>query len=165
MTKNSVWALTVLTLSGCAGYPGYKEVAQTPAPQGIAGVWMSTGPQKTLVDPAALATLIVNRAGDTLDCRQWQRTLVRYGKLTWRGDALFNVNDKNEYNKITRTGDVIHYGSLTMRRVEKPTVECQAYTVYQEGDYVFPHQVLTAKPAVAKSHTKTGGVERRQKSK
>lgn len=164
MTKNYIWGLLALTLSGCAGYADYPAAAKTPAPKDVAGVWMTTGPQKELADPAATATLIVNRAGDTLDCRQWQRTITRGGKLTWRGEELYNVNIKNEYNAVTVNDGVMKYNRMTLHRVEKPTVECQAFAIYSNGDYTFAASAVP-QPQAAKSHKKASGVERRQKSK
>ncbi|NDL62680.1 hypothetical protein [Acerihabitans arboris] len=164
MTKNIVWGLLVSTLCGCAGYADYPEAAKTPAPKDVSGVWMTSGPQKPLADPAAIATLIVSRSGDTLDCRQWQRTIERRGKLTWRGETLYNVNIKNEYNKITVTDGVMKYNRLTLLRVEKPTVECQAFAAYENGDYIFADR-LAPEPQATKSHKKASGVERREKTK
>ncbi|WP_410016118.1 hypothetical protein [Sodalis sp. C49] len=162
MTKNCVWGLLALTLSGCAGYTDYPSAAKTAAPADVAGVWMTTGPQKELADPAAIATFIVTRSGDTLDCRQWQRTIARRGKLTWRGDNLYNVNVKNEYSTVTVNDGVMKFSRLTLHRVQKPTVECQAFVVYHDGDYAFADEAV-AKPQPAKTHKKASGVERRQK--
>ncbi|HEY0207823.1 hypothetical protein [Acerihabitans sp.] len=162
MTKNTVWGLLALSLSGCASYVDYPDAARTPAPTDVAGVWMTSGPQKALVDPAAIATFIVTRSGDTLDCRQWQRTIERRGKLTWRGDKLYNINIKNEYSPVTVNNGVMRYSRLTLHRVEKPTVECQAFVVYQNGDYIFADEAAP-KPQAAKPHKKTSSVERRRK--
>ncbi len=137
MIKNIFTGLLVINLVGCAGYADFPQVTQTPAPVEVVGVWMSAGPQKSLVSPEAIANFVVNRAGDTLDCRQWQSTIERRGKLTWRGEQLYNVNVKNEYQKITVTGDTMQYGRLRLHRVAKPTVECQAFVVSANGDYHF----------------------------
>ncbi len=162
MIKNIVTGLAVITLIGCAGYADYSSVAQTPAPADVAGVWMSDGPQKRLASPEAIASLIVNRAGDTLDCRQWQSTIARRGKLTWRGEQLYNVNVKNEYRDITVANGVMSYDGMKLRRAAKPTVECQAHVVYANGDYVFADGGSVQPPAV-KSHKKASGVQRKDK--
>ncbi|MEA9392247.1 hypothetical protein SJI19_17110 [Acerihabitans sp. TG2] len=152
MIKNIFTGLLVINLVGCAGYADFPQVAQTPAPVNVVGVWMSDGPQKSLVNPAVIASLVVNRAGDTLDCRQWQRTIERRGKLTWRGEQLYNVNVKNEYRKITVTDDKMQYGSLTMRRVAKPTQACQAFVVYANGDYTFTDRPVPTTVPQANTH-------------
>src|SRR5471030_1426340 len=154
MIKNIFTGLLVINLVGCAGYADFPQVVQTPAPVNVTGVWMSDSPQKSLVDPAAIASLVVDRAGNTLDCRQWQRTIERRGKLTWRSEQLYNVNVKNEYQKITVTGDKMQYGRLVLRRVAKPTVECQAFVVYANGEYTFTDQPVPTVLPQASAHKK-----------
>jgi len=155
MIKNIFTGLLVINLVGCAGYADYPQVAQTPAPVEVVGVWMSDGPQSSLVSPEAIASLVVNRAGNTLDCRQWQSTIERRGKLTWRGEQLYNINVKNEYQKITVTGDTMQYGRLRLHRVAKPTVECQPFVVYANGDYSFTDSTVPAPAPQAATHKKS----------
>lgn len=69
----------------------YNDVVKTPAPAGLEGYWQSKGPQRKLVSPEAIASLVVTKEGDTLDCRQWQRVIALPGKLTMLSDDLTNV--------------------------------------------------------------------------
>ena len=117
--------LTVLlALSGCVQVENYREVVKTPAPAGLAGYWQSQGPQSEMVSPEAIATLVVTPAGDTLDCRQWQRVIALPGKLTLRSDDWYNVTNKRDVYSVERIGDTLEYAGMTLKRVEKPTQEC-----------------------------------------
>ena len=68
-----------LALTGCAEVENYNDVVKTPAPAGLEGYWQSKGPQRSLVSPEAIASLVITKEGDTLDCRQWQRVLALRG--------------------------------------------------------------------------------------
>ncbi|VDZ78296.1 lipoprotein [Salmonella bongori] len=59
----------LLVLAGCAEVENYHDVVKTPAPAGLEGYWQSKGPQRKLVSPEAIASLVVTKEGDTLDCR------------------------------------------------------------------------------------------------
>ncbi|SUG70829.1 lipoprotein [Salmonella enterica subsp. enterica] len=54
----------------------YNDVVKTPAPAGLEGYWQSKGPQRKLVSPEAIASLVVTKEGDTLDCRQCSALLL-----------------------------------------------------------------------------------------
>lgn len=116
----------LLTLAGCAQIDNYSTVVKTPAPAGLDGYWQSVGPQSALVSPEAMGSLIVMRDGDTLDCRQWQRVIALPGKLTLRGDTLYNVTDKLDVYKVERDGNTLKYDGMTLQRVERPTAQCEA---------------------------------------
>ncbi|AYL62014.1 lipoprotein YedD [Citrobacter youngae] len=114
----------LLVLAGCAEVQNYNDVVKTPAPAGLAGYWQSKGPQRALVSPEAIASLIVTKEGDTLDCRQWQRVIAVPGKLTMLSGDLTNVTVKRELYEIDRDGNTLDYDGMTLQRVERPTLEC-----------------------------------------
>lgn len=95
----------LLVLAGCAEVENYNDVVKTPAPAGLEGYWQSKGPQRKLVSPEAIASLVVTKEGDTLDCRQWQRVIALPGKLTMLSDDLTNVTVKRELYEIERDGN------------------------------------------------------------
>lgn len=161
MKINFVTCLLAIALTGCAGRADYAEVIKTPAPNDLAGVWMSSGPQSAMVSPEAIASLIITRSGDTLDCRQWQRTIVRRGKLYLRKQQFYNVNDKNEDNKIDVSDGVMTFNRLTLRRVDAPTVECQAYLAKVNGDYTILAPAVPVKPVNTSGHKHSGGTQMR----
>ncbi|PVJ85925.1 lipoprotein, partial [Salmonella enterica subsp. enterica serovar Newport] len=88
--------------------------------------WQSKGPQRKLVSPEAIASLVVTKEGDTLDCRQWQRVIALPGKLTMLSDDLTNVTVKRELYEIERDGNTLEYDGMTLQRVARPTPECAA---------------------------------------
>lgn len=117
----------LLALTGCVRVDDYTAVVKTPAPVELAGYWQSAGPQSALVSPEAVASLIITREGDTLDCRQWQRVIARPGKLTLRGDDLYNVTAVLDVYRIKQESAKLNYDGMTFTRVEKPTAECTAF--------------------------------------
>ncbi len=125
--KKFAIAGALLALSGCAQVDNYNNVVKAPAPAGLAGYWQSEGPQSAMVSPEAIATLIVTKEGDTLDCRQWQRVIARPGKLMQRSDDYYNVTEKKEVYAIDRDGDRLDYDRMTLKRVDRPTQECADY--------------------------------------
>lgn len=78
------------------------------------------------MSPEAIASLVVTKEGDTLDCRQWQRVIALPGKLTMLSDALTNVTVKRELYEIEREGNTLEYDGMTLQRVDRPTPECAA---------------------------------------
>lgn len=104
----------------------YNDVVKTPAPAGLEGYWQSKGPQRKLVSPEVIASLVVTKEGDTLDCRQWQRVIALPGKLTMLSDDLTNVTVKRELYEIERDGNTLEYDGMTLQRVARPTPECAA---------------------------------------
>ncbi len=114
----------LLALSGCAQVDNYREVVKHPAPSELTGYWQSKGPQSSLVSPEAIATLVVTREGDTLDCRQWQRTIAVPGKLMLRSDDFYNVTSKLDIYPLERDGSTLEYDGMTLQRVDRPTTEC-----------------------------------------
>lgn len=114
----------LLALAGCVQVDNYATVVKTPAPAELAGYWQSAGPQSALVSPLAVASLIVTREGDTLDCRQWQRVIARPGKLISRGDNFYNVTTAVDVYRLKQDGRELDYDGMTLTRVEKPTKEC-----------------------------------------
>nr|WP_159466240.1 lipoprotein YedD [Scandinavium goeteborgense] len=117
----------LLALSGCVQVDDYNKVVKAPAPSDLAGYWQSEGPQSAMVSPEAIATLVITKEGDTLDCRQWQRVLARPGKLMLRDDDIYNVTNKKEVYAIDREGERIDYDRMTLKRVDRPTQECADY--------------------------------------
>ncbi len=51
----------LLVLAGCAEVENYNDVVKTPAPAGLEGYWQSKGPQRKLVSPEAIASLVVTK--------------------------------------------------------------------------------------------------------
>ncbi|VEC16453.1 putative lipoprotein [Citrobacter portucalensis] len=84
-----------LALTGCAEVENYNDVVKTPAPAGLEGYWQSKGPQRSLVSPEAIASLVITKEGDTLDCRQWQRVIALPGKLTMLSGDLTQRDGEN----------------------------------------------------------------------
>ncbi|KEA51555.1 lipoprotein [Mangrovibacter sp. MFB070] len=119
-------AIAALMLAGCVQVDDYTQVVKAPAPQWLVGYWQSAGPQSKLVSPEAIASLVVTKEGDTLDCRQWQRVIAEPGKLMQRGDTLYNVTQKRDIYTVELDGETLDYAGMTLKRVDKPTVECQA---------------------------------------
>ena len=114
----------LMALAGCAQIEDYSTVVKSPAPAGLAGYWQTMGPQRALVSPEAMASLIVTRDGDTLDCRQWQRVIALPGKLTLRDSDVYNVTNKLDVYAVERDGNSLKYDGMTLQRVERPKVEC-----------------------------------------
>ena len=125
MKKLSI-AGALMLLAGCAEVENYNNVVKAPAPDWLAGYWQTKGPQRALVSPEAIGSLIVTKEGDTLDCRQWQRVIAVPGKLTLMSDDLTNVTVKRELYEVERDGNTIEYDGMTMERVDRPTAECAA---------------------------------------
>jgi DNA-binding transcriptional regulator of glucitol operon len=119
----------MLALSGCAQIDNYNSVVKAPAPAGLAGYWQSEGPQSAMVSPEAIATLVVTKEGDTLDCRQWKRVIALPGKLMQRDDDFYNVTSKKtpDVYAIDKDGDRLDYDRMTLKRVDRPTQECADY--------------------------------------
>ena len=117
--------LAALALSGCAQINSYDEAVKTPAPLELQGNWQTMGPQSKLISSEAMASLIVSADGTTLDCRQWQRVIAKPGKLTRLDDDWVNVNRQARVMPLSLENGELHYDGLTLRKVERPTVECQ----------------------------------------
>ncbi|ALB63197.1 Putative lipoprotein [Cronobacter condimenti 1330] len=136
--KKIALGLMMLGLGGCVQVENYNDVVKTPPPAGLAGYWQSKGPQSKLVSPEAIASLVVTPAGDTLDCRQWQRVIALPGKLMQRDDALYNVTNKREVYQLTREGDMLEYAGMTLERVNRPTTECADFLTKNPLDTPLP---------------------------
>lgn len=117
--------LGALALTGCAQITQYQQAVKTPAPANLQGYWQTSGPQSGLISDRATASLIISAEGDTLDCRQWQRVIAKPGKLTLLNDEYVNVNKQMRVMPLTLKGDELRYDKLTLKKVERPTVECQ----------------------------------------
>lgn len=70
--KKLAIAGALMLLAGCAEVENYNNVVKTPAPDWLAGYWQTKGPQRALVSPEEIGSLIVTKEGDTLDCRAGQ---------------------------------------------------------------------------------------------
>jgi len=120
------WMLfAALALSGCAQINDYESAVRTPAPVNLQGNWQSAGPQSSLISDQAIASLIVNADGTTLDCRQWQRVIAKPGKLTLLSGDYVNVTRQNRVMPLVAQRGELKYDGLTLRKVARPTVECQ----------------------------------------
>ena len=117
--------LAALGLSGCAQISNYDEAVKTPAPVELQGNWQTVGPQSKLISGQAMGSLIIGAEGDTLDCRQWQRVIAKPGKLTRLSDEWVNVTRQVRVMPITLENGELRYDGLRMRKVYRPTVECQ----------------------------------------
>lgn len=122
--KKIALMMAALVVSGCAQIEDYRNVVKTPAPAGLSGYWQSQGPQSELVSPQAIASLIVTPQGDTLDCRQWQRTIAEPGKLALLSARYTNVTNKLEIYSVERHDDTLEYAGMILKRVKKPTAQC-----------------------------------------
>ena len=117
--------LGALALTGCAQINHYQQAVKTPAPANLQGYWQTTGPQRGLISDRAMGSLIITAAGDTLDCRQWQRVIAKPGKLTLLNGEYVNVNKQLRVMPLELEGSELHYDKLTLKKVDQPTVECQ----------------------------------------
>lgn len=117
--------LAALALSGCAQINSYEDAVRTPAPAALQGNWQTVGPQGELISDRAIGSLIISAEGDTLDCRQWQRVIAKPGKLTRLDDEWVNVNRQVRVMPLKVENGELHYDGLTLRKVDRPTMECQ----------------------------------------
>lgn len=120
------WMLiAALALSGCAQINDYENAVQTPAPAELQGNWQTVGPQSSLINGQAIASLIINADGSTLDCRQWMRVIAKPGKLTRLNGDYVNVTRRIRVMPLVVDNSELNYDGLTLRKVARPTIECQ----------------------------------------
>ncbi|WP_419963829.1 lipoprotein YedD [Pantoea vagans] len=120
------WMLiAALALSGCAQINDYENAVQTPAPAELQGNWQTVGPQSNLISGQAMASLIINADGSTLDCRQWMRVIAKPGKLTRLNGDYVNVTRRIRVMPLVVDNSELNYDGLALRKVARPTVECQ----------------------------------------
>ncbi|MGL4000436.1 lipoprotein YedD [Pantoea eucalypti] len=120
------WMLiAALALSGCAQINDYENAVQTPAPADLQGTWQTVGPQSSLISDKAIASLIINADGSTLDCRQWMRVIAKPGKLTRLNGDYVNVTRKMRVMPLVVDNGELSYDRMTLRKVARPTAECQ----------------------------------------
>lgn len=120
------WMLiAALALSGCAQINDYENAVQTPAPADLQGDWQTVGPQSSLLSGQAIASLIINADGSTLDCRQWMRVIAKPGKLTRLNGDYVNVTRRIRVMPLVVDNSELNYDGLTLRKVASPTTECQ----------------------------------------
>ena len=117
--------LSLFVLAGCSPITNYQTIVKTPAPQSLAGVWRTSGPQSGLVSKDAVGYLIIDPAGDTLDCRQWQRVIAKPGKLSRLDGQWVNVNHQVRIMPLIRENGTLHYDRLTLTKVSSASEECQ----------------------------------------
>jgi DNA-binding transcriptional regulator of glucitol operon len=127
MMKKIVMVGALMALTGCVQVDNYQDVVKHPVPADLAGYWQSKGPQSKMVSPQAIATLVVTKEGDTLDCRQWQRVVAVPGKIMLRSDDFYNVTRKLDVYQLEREGNTLEYDGMELQRVDRPTVECTQY--------------------------------------
>ena len=125
--KKIVMVGALMALTGCVQVDNYQDVVKHPVPADLAGYWQSKGPQSKMVSPEAIATLVVTKEGDTLDCRQWQRVVAVPGKIMLRSDDFYNVTRKLDVYQLEREGNTLEYDGMELQRVDRPTVECAQY--------------------------------------
>lgn len=120
------WMLiAALALSGCAQINDYENTVQTPAPAELQGTWQTVGPQSSLISDKAIASVIINADGSTLDCRQWMRVIAKPGKLTRLSGDYVNVTRQVRVMPLVVENGELSYDRMTLRKVARPTVECQ----------------------------------------
>lgn len=120
------WMLiAALALSGCAQINDYENAVQTPAPADLQGTWQTVGPQSILISDKAIASVIINADGSTLDCRQWMRVIAKPGKLTRLSGDYVNVTRQVRVMPLVVENGELSYDRMTLRKVARPTVECQ----------------------------------------
>ncbi|WHQ76857.1 lipoprotein YedD [Pantoea sp. Lij88] len=120
------WMLiAAMALSGCAQINDYENAVQTPAPADLQGTWQTVGPQSSLINDKAIASVIINADGSTLDCRQWMRVIAKPGKLTRLDGDYVNVTRQLRVMPLVVENGELSYDRLTLRKVARPTVECQ----------------------------------------
>ena len=120
------WMLiAALALSGCAQINDYENAVQTPAPADLQGTWQTVGPQSSLISDKAIASVIINADGSTLDCRQWMRVIAKPGKLTRLSGDYVNVTRQVRVMPLVVENGELNYDRMTLRKVARPTVECQ----------------------------------------
>ncbi|MBA8863061.1 DNA-binding transcriptional regulator of glucitol operon [Pantoea agglomerans] len=120
------WMLiAALALSGCAQINDYENAVQTPAPADLQGTWQTVGPQSSLFSDKAIASVIINADGSTLDCRQWMRVIAKPGKLTRLSGDYVNVTRQVRVMPLVVENGELSYDRMTLRKVARPTVECQ----------------------------------------
>lgn len=120
------WMLiATLALGGCAQINDYENAVQTPAPANLQGNWQTVGPQSGLISGQATGSIIINADGSTLDCRQWQRVIAKPGKLTRLNGDYVNVTRQLRVMPLDVDNGELSYDGLTLRKVARPTVECQ----------------------------------------
>ncbi|MBT8498389.1 lipoprotein [Pantoea agglomerans] len=120
------WMLiAALALSGCAQINDYENAVQTPAPADLQGTWQTVGPQSSLISDKAIASVIINADGSTLDCRQWMRVIAKPGKLTRLSGDYVNVTRQVRVMPLVVENGELSYDRMTLRKVAHPTVECQ----------------------------------------
>ncbi|MEQ4514989.1 MAG: lipoprotein YedD [Pantoea agglomerans] len=120
------WMLiAALALSGCAQINDYENAVQTPAPAELQGTWQTVGPQSSLISDKAIASVIINADGSTLDCRQWMRVIAKPGKLTRLSGDYVNVTRQVRVMPLIVENGELSYDRMTLRKVARPTVECQ----------------------------------------
>ncbi|MBO0637929.1 lipoprotein YedD [Pantoea agglomerans] len=120
------WMLiAALALSGCAQINDYENAVQTPAPSDLQGTWQTVGPQSSLISDKAIASVIINADGSTLDCRQWMRVIAKPGKLTRLSGDYVNVTRQVRVMPLVVENGELSYDRMTLRKVARPTVECQ----------------------------------------
>ncbi|WP_191938621.1 lipoprotein YedD [Pantoea agglomerans] len=120
------WMLiAALALSGCAQINDYENAVQTPAPAELQGTWQTVGPQSSLISDKAIASVIINADGSTLDCRQWMRVIAKPGKLTRLSGDYVNVTRQVRVMPLVVENGELSYDRMTLRKVARPTIECQ----------------------------------------
>lgn len=116
--------IAALALNGCAQINDYEEAVKTPAPAQLEGNWQTVSGEG-LISDRAIGSLIVTAQGDTLDCRQWQRVIAKPGKLTRLSGDYVNVTRQLRVMPLALENGELHYDDMVLRKVEKPTPECQ----------------------------------------
>ncbi|PIJ48336.1 hypothetical protein BL250_14100 [Erwinia sp. OLTSP20] len=121
------WMITgaAVLLSGCVQLTDYASAVKTPPPDALVGSWQTFGPQSGLVSDQATGSLMIDKQGNTLDCRQWQRVIVKPGKVSQLEGKLVNVNNQLRVKPLKLEGSELHYDGLVMRKVSQPTAACQ----------------------------------------
>ncbi|MGS9179578.1 lipoprotein YedD, partial [Salmonella enterica subsp. enterica serovar Infantis] len=75
--------------------------------------WNSKGTQRKLFSTEAIASMLVTKEVDSMDCRQCQRVIALPGNLTMLSDDLTNVTVNSELYEIEREGNTLEYDGMT----------------------------------------------------
>lgn len=120
-----IWiVIAILSLTGCSPSENYQLAPKVTAPIALQGIWQTEGPQKGLISPGARATLMIDPKGNTLDCREWQRVITKFGKLIRVNQQIQNLNQALRSQPLQLKGEVLLYDKLVLHRKVAPSPAC-----------------------------------------
>lgn len=117
--------LLPLVLSGCVQVGHYQGIVKTPPPESLRGYWQNIN-SHGLVSKQATGSLIIDAEGNTLDCRQWQRVIVKPGKVALLSHRYVNVNQALRVMPLKLEREILYYDGMQLKKVTQLTTECQS---------------------------------------